>query len=241
MEEPIQVENSDYVGGGYIILARKLEEENSTFRYCKTQHQRWMFIKCLLRANFQGVVVNGIELRRGQFLTSIGEFAREAHTTEKRVRGFWQKFSKLGFLALKRADRGFIITILNYDRYQTTENYLKEKGHSKGQSEGNQRATDNKYNKVNKDIEAFFEYFILKTKKNFKLTRDKVALIEERFGEGFTLDQLKQAVNNFVQDPWEGRAENLDLIYCIGKQKNKPDNLEKWLNVKDLLPTRREL
>jgi len=86
----------------------------------------------------------------------------------------------------------------------------------------------------------FWEYFILKTKKNFKLTRDKQELIEKRLREGYTLEQLKQAVDNFVQDTWESRAEHLDLIYCIGKQKGKPDNLEKWLN-KELTPVRREL
>lgn len=81
-----------------------------------------------------------------------------------------------------------------------------------------------------KEISLFWNYFLLKTKKAFKLSDDKRELIAKRLGEGYTLEQLKQAVDNFVADDWEGRAEHLDLIYCIGKQKGKPDNLEKWLN-----------
>ena len=80
--------------------------------------------------------------------------------------------------------------------------------------------------------EIFFNYYLLKTKKAFKLTPDKIELIKKRLADGFTVDQLKQAVDNFVADDWEGRPAHLDLIYCIGKQKGKPDNLEKWLNIK---------
>lgn len=140
-----------YIDGGFIVLARKLEENGSTFSFCKNDNQRWLFIKCLLRANFQDVVINGIELVRGQFITGIDKFAKEAHSTPKKVRGFWQKFSKLGFLALKKTNKYTIVTILNYDKYQSIENYFREKGHAKRQSRGKQRATDKEYIKKDKE------------------------------------------------------------------------------------------
>jgi uncharacterized phage protein (TIGR02220 family) len=90
-----------------------------------------------------------------------------------------------------------------------------------------------KESKVNNTtIVEFFDYFTLKTKKAFKLTPSNHKLITDRLVEGYTIDQLKQAVDNFVQDDWEGRSKHLDLIYCIGKQRGKPDSLEKWLNYK---------
>jgi len=84
----------------------------------------------------------------------------------------------------------------------------------------------------NSVVSEFFNYFILKTKKSFKLTPSTRQLINKRLGEGFTLEQLKLAVDNFVQDDWVERPKHLDLIYCIGKQNGKPDNLEKWINFK---------
>ncbi len=87
-------------------------------------------------------------------------------------------------------------------------------------------------------INEFFSYFLLKTKKAYKLTSDKRDLIGKRLKDGFTVDQLKVAVDNFVADTWEGRKDRLDLIYCIGKQNKKPDNLEKWINCKPI-PARR--
>ena len=82
----------------------------------------------------------------------------------------------------------------------------------------------------------FFNYYLLKTKKAFKLTLTHRALITKRLEEGFTLEQLKLAVDNFIQDEWDGRKNHMDLVYCIGI-RNKIDNLEKWLNYKPTAPT----
>ncbi len=94
---------------------------------------------------------------------------------------------------------------------------------------------DNIYNTMSvntsEDIQLFFDYFLLKTKKQFRLTTISKGLIAARLKEGYTLDQLRKAVDNFIADTWEGRKNHLDLIYCIGRQKGKPDNLEKWLNI----------
>jgi len=92
---------------------------------------------------------------------------------------------------------------------------------------------------IQKKIKEFFAYYLLKTQKDFKLTEDKCKLIEKRLGEGYTLEQLKLAVDNFVKDPWPDRQKHLDLIYCIGKQRSKPDALEKWLNFSYVVPSQK--
>jgi hypothetical protein len=88
---------------------------------------------------------------------------------------------------------------------------------------------NNKYNETAKDI---FAYFCLKTKKSLKLTPERLCIIQNRLTEGYSLDQLKLAVDNFVQDPWPDRHQYFDLIYCLGQQRGKPDALDKWLNCK---------
>jgi len=84
---------------------------------------------------------------------------------------------------------------------------------------------------TSKEVKEFWDYFLAKTKKNFVLTKDKKDLINSRLKD-FSLAELKTAVDNFVSDDWEGRATHMDLIYCIGKQRGKPDNCEKWINAK---------
>ena len=83
---------------------------------------------------------------------------------------------------------------------------------------------------IDNGISDFLAYYNLKTKKHFHLTPLHKNLIGARLKD-YTLEQLKSAVDNFIQDPWEGRKDRLDLVYCIGI-RNKIDNLEKWLNWK---------
>lgn len=77
----------------------------------------------------------------------------------------------------------------------------------------------------------FLEYFNLKTGKKLGMDGDRHAIITARL-ETHTLEQLKVAVDNFIKDTWADRSKYVDIVYCIGKQKGKPDNLERWLNFK---------
>lgn len=82
-----------------------------------------------------------------------------------------------------------------------------------------------------KDIEKLFDYFCLKTGKKLKLTEVRKGIIEKRLKDGYDMSQLRQAIDNFIQDDWPDRYKYIDIVYCIGV-RNKVDNLEKWLNWK---------
>jgi uncharacterized phage protein (TIGR02220 family) len=84
---------------------------------------------------------------------------------------------------------------------------------------------------VNISVTEFFEYFVLKTKTDLKINQARRQIIESRLNGGHTLEQLKQAVDNFVRDDWADRDKYVDIVYCIGI-RNKVDNLEKWFNWK---------
>ena len=85
--------------------------------------------------------------------------------------------------------------------------------------------------KDNGRVTDFFNYFVTKTNKNLKLTAERQAIIKKRLEEGRTIQELKTAVDNFVQDDWQDRHKFIDIVYCIGV-RNKIDNLDKWLNSK---------
>lgn len=82
--------------------------------------------------------------------------------------------------------------------------------------------------RINTLVSQFFDYFTLKTKKNLTLNAPRAAIIKSRL-QTHTIDQLKQAVDAFVQDTWPDRHKYIDIVYCIGI-RNKVDNLERWLN-----------
>jgi len=89
--------------------------------------------------------------------------------------------------------------------------------------------------KRKKFVTETFDYFLLKTKQKLQLTSERKAIIEKRYKNGKTIEELKKAIDNFIQDDWEDRSKFMDLIYCLGV-RNKIDNFEKWLNMLEKKP-----
>lgn len=152
---------------GYIKLHRKIKEwewydDANTFR---------LFIHCLIEANHKDKEWRGIQIKRGQFHTSIGSLSTQLKLSDKAIRLALNKLIKTKEVATKGASsgasrgarRGTMITICNYDSYQgfdeaegqaegqaewQAEGQTKgqAEGQTKGKSKGKKRATTNNDN-----------------------------------------------------------------------------------------------
>jgi hypothetical protein len=116
---------TDYVPGGFILLSRKLLQG----KIMEAPHlwlKLWVWM--LLKAQYK----QGKGLARGQFLTRILEM-REAMTyrigyrvvkpSVDQIRSAYDAFAKAAMIITTKTTRGIIITILNYNKYQSPENY----------------------------------------------------------------------------------------------------------------------
>lgn len=139
---------------GFVIEYRKIMQWE-WYTDVNTAH---LFRHCILRANYTDTVWRGIEVKRGSFITSLQTLSTETGLTVKQVRTALEKLEKTGEVANCSTSKYRIITVKNYDLYQLEG---KQKGKQKdkvrankkavkGQSEGKQRATDNKY--ISNDI-----------------------------------------------------------------------------------------
>ncbi len=142
------------------------ELEGFVVEYRKIMNWEWytdvntahLFRHCILRANYTDTVWRGIEVKRGSFITSLQTLSAETGLTVKQVRIALEKLEKTGEVANQSTSKYRIITVKNYGYYQIEgkQNGKREgkvranKKAVKGQSEGKQRATDNKY--ISKDI-----------------------------------------------------------------------------------------
>ena len=131
---------------GFIQLHRKLLdwEWYSDTNVCR------LYTHCLLKANFQDKKWRGTLVKRGEFITSLPILANETGLSLKNVRTALTKLKSTGELAGNSTNKYTVISITNYDQYQTDgrQNGRQEAG--KGQASGRQRATTNKRNKENK-------------------------------------------------------------------------------------------
>lgn len=116
--------------------------------------------------------------------------------------------------------------LLGNDYIIIEERYKKQK---QIKTKEKDKEEDKEINKdKDRDISFFLSYFNQKTGKSLKLTPERRRIINARL-EDHTLEDLKKAVDNFVQDDWPERGRFMDIVYCIGV-RNKIDNLDKWMS-----------
>lgn len=80
-----------------------------------------MALHLLLKANFQTKRWRGITVERGQLVTSRSMLARETGLSEREVRTAISKLEKSDFLTSRATSSYTIVTICNYEKYQSTD------------------------------------------------------------------------------------------------------------------------
>ncbi len=140
---------------GFISLSRKLFADESWLWKMKMS-DKLIAITVIAMANFKDQTWHDgqevVEVPRGTFISSVSGIAKRAgfDVTDKMVRGTLRRLSKANFLktVTSKGKRYSVITILNYEHYQTPS---KTPGKTPvevrarlGQGEGEVRATSNK-------------------------------------------------------------------------------------------------
>ena len=151
--------NCEYIGEGYIILARKLLESRA-WQVCNGE-QRGMLVYTLFRANFKDNVwwdgSEDVHISKGSFVTGRKVFAKDTNTSEWKVRNFWKKMKTIGFLTIKPTNQFSIITVCNYERYQSINNYIHP---SKPPTDHQQTATNKECKESNNIVRNEFRPYI---------------------------------------------------------------------------------
>jgi hypothetical protein len=114
---------------GFILKARKIEDSEIAHA---PPHVREVWDLILRKANFKDYRCGGTIIRRGQWLTTYTEIQELLHwrigfrkVTYSRWQIEWamKKLRTWVMIATQKATRGLFITVVNYDLYQTPDNY----------------------------------------------------------------------------------------------------------------------
>lgn len=102
------------MAGGFIALHRQIlnwewYSDINTFR---------LFTHLLLKANFVEGCFQGVQILRGQLVTSVTRLASETCLTERQVRVSLKHLQMTGEVTSKSTNRYTVITIVKYDDYQ---------------------------------------------------------------------------------------------------------------------------
>ena len=151
---------------GWISLHRKF----LNWEWYKNTNVKTVFLHLLLMANHEDKKWQGIEIKRGQRLTSIENLAKETNLSEQNIRTAIKKLKSTGEITVKVTSRYSLITIEKYDFYQpnnyntntqnnTQTNILltnNQQATNKQLTTNNNDNNDNNDNNVN-DIVEYYE------------------------------------------------------------------------------------
>ena len=79
------------------------------------------FIYCLLQANYEDTRWQGRIIPRGSFIASLSDMSAATGLTTREIRTCLKKLEKSGEIAAKTTNQNHLITICNYESYQSNE------------------------------------------------------------------------------------------------------------------------
>ena len=140
---------------GWISIHRKIQE---CFLWVDKEpfDRRSAWIDLLLSANHENkkVMFDGkpIIVNRGDKLTSILALADRWHWSRHKVSNFLNVLESEQMIVQKRDNKKTLITIVNYEVYQTIAEVKGQQKDNRRTTEGHQKDTNNNDNNDNKDI-----------------------------------------------------------------------------------------
>lgn len=130
---------------GFVILHRALLD----WEWYSDPNTARLFIHLILTVNHASGQWHGIEIERGQRVSSYAKLASETGLSVKEVRTALNHLKKTGEVAHKASSKYGLFTVVNYDKYQTQGTQEGTLSAVRGQSRGSQRATNNNENNEN--------------------------------------------------------------------------------------------
>lgn len=104
----------------------KLDRGILGWEWYKDANTMRVFIHLLLKANVKGKMFKGCLVKRGQIAVSEQTLAAELHLSRQKVRTAMDHLVHTGELSSTAHGTFTLVTINNYDRYQSTESVMKQ-------------------------------------------------------------------------------------------------------------------
>lgn len=145
-----------------------------------------LFLYMLIKANHKDAKWQGNDVKRGQFISSLGNISNATGISIQSIRTILKKLEKTNEIEVKSTSQFTIVTICKYECYQD-ENDTTNKPSTNNQQTTNKRLTTNKNDKKEKNI-LFDDFWSLYSKsvdkqkcqdKFLKLTDEEIKSIFE--------------------------------------------------------------
>ena len=167
----------------------------------------WDWILHNVNHSDKKVLISGVlvDVKRGEKLTSISNFADEVKMTQQRVRSFWALLERDGMIVKKTTSKYTKITVCNYDRYQDVQQTDNKQTTNRQQTDNNKQEYKNikKIDIAHKFYEVQQGISVGKPQqKNYKF------LVDFLFGN----NELKEPLKNVLSMPSQIKYESFEIL-----------------------------
>lgn len=115
-----------------------------------------LFMHCLIMANWKDGRWKGIEYKRGQFITSIANLAKDTGLTIQQTKTALKHLQLTNEVTSKTTNKYTVITVVSFDKYQGEQQTKQQTNNKQNNKQNNKEVTknqqQNKNNKNNKNI-----------------------------------------------------------------------------------------
>lgn len=183
-----------------------------------------LFVYLLLKASVEDRKWQGIDVKRGQVVTSVATICRDLSLSTKKIRNCLEHLKNSQVISIKTTNKFSVITICNYATYQAYE--IPE-----GQTEGKQRATSKECNNDKNNIinnrgeEKIFSNQLLEEpvwiesmQRRFSLTIPEIETCIEVFNEDLVCNNapIHETFSEYLT-----HFNNWVRIYLLNKKRNE--------------------
>jgi len=134
--------------GGYVKIHRSILE----WEWYADLITKSVFFHCLISANFKPRSWKGVEVKRGQFVTSISHFSSEISISAQQLRTALKKLEKSGEIIVASTNKNTLITVTKFDTYQVVEDSEEQTNNKQitnNQQTNNKQITNNQQQRKN--------------------------------------------------------------------------------------------
>jgi len=179
-----------------------------------------LFIYMLLKANHKEGKWQGIDIKRGQFISSLGNISNATGISLQTIRTILKKLEKTNEIEVKSTSQYTLVTISKYECYQD-ENEATNKPITSNQQTTNKQLTTNKNEKNEKNekeviLDSWIEYRKAAKK---SLTQQSIKSILTKMND-YTNEQCKVVINKSIEQGWQGLFwDNIQTIQEVNEPK----------------------
>jgi uncharacterized phage protein (TIGR02220 family) len=187
---------------GWVKIHRKMLENPVVF-YDADHLAIWIYL--LLNATHKDMPVmfkgKKTTLKPGQLITGRKVISEELSVSESKVKRVLLLFESDQQIDRIRSNKNSVITILNWDKYQTIDQQNDQQMTSKRPADDQQMTTNKKLRTKELNKKDIVEHLNFATGKNYKAESSLTSrLISARLNEGFTVDDFKRVIDAKVSE-----------------------------------------